>query len=548
MERREKLKESFRQSKAKVKEWELSFFAQHQRKPTKEEMKNAPDKIQICYKNCWKIKSYFETHKSENNDSMALDETSQTVELPASASTSDKKDFSGIFDKTTSQVSQDTSCKDISNLSRTGTWGDHLNKKPVTKITSGSLGSSSFTDMSIKLGLDMSQISTVKTRKSLKKRNKTFQSFTDTMGPVEESSSSLTASTAPTPISSESLLQSEVSNEVSQDQIINSSHKTVCDNIPTVVEEPKMETSLLPPDNNDNDEDDMILFPSLKVKHQDVDKKMPTVKTSNQSLRRKVDSDWLARCTGMEIVPEPDVAEKDKDTKPSVSPKDANLEASSISTRTISVEVPPTSRENVKEVVTEVGSYVPTIVETNDPFPINDKLIKTSKSSEICESMKVKTVPKKKRKIDEDEDSDYENEKNKSEDDFPKVKPKTRQPRRKKAKIDLAASEDVPTEDVPAGPSQMNMFALGFEEKGVDTVMTKKTTTAKERLEKKVLSGKANENFVKIDLKKKSFSKGKMTGARIKRAEFKRKLDMKEGRKVKEYKCYNCGEAGHFAW
>merc|ERR1719232_763722 len=104
------------------------------------------------------------------------------------------------------------------------------------------------------------------------------------MGPVEESSSSLTASTAPTPISSESLLQSEVSNEVSQDQIINSSHKTVFDNIPTVAEEPKMETSLLPPDNNDNDEDDMILFPSLKVKHQDVDKKMPTVKTSNQSL------------------------------------------------------------------------------------------------------------------------------------------------------------------------------------------------------------------------------------------------------------------------
>ena len=63
-----------------------------------------------------------------------------------------------------------------------------------------------------------------------------------------------------------------------------------------------------------------------------------------------------------------------------------------------------------------------------------------------------------------------------------------------------------------------------------------------------VRSGKANENFVKIDLKKKSYSKGKMSGAKIKRAEWKRKLDMKEGRKVKEFKCYNCQQTGHFAW
>lgn len=60
----------------------------------------------------------------------------------------------------------------------------------------------------------------------------------------------------------------------------------------------------------------------------------------------------------------------------------------------------------------------------------------------------------------------------------------------------------------------------------------------------------ANDGFLKIDLKKKSYSRGKrgMTGAKFKRAEYQRKVDAKEGRKVKEYKCYQCGEVGHMAY
>ena len=68
MDKREKLKESFKRSKAKLKVWESSFFSEHQRKPTKEEMKNAPEQIQICYKNCWKIKSYFESEQNEKEN------------------------------------------------------------------------------------------------------------------------------------------------------------------------------------------------------------------------------------------------------------------------------------------------------------------------------------------------------------------------------------------------------------------------------------------------------------------------------------------------
>ena len=103
MDKREKLKESFKRSKAKLKVWESSFFSEHQRKPTKEEMKNAPEQIQICYKNCWKIKSYFESEQSEKENDI-LDETSQTVDLSTAISAEDsindvsRKSFAGVFD------------------------------------------------------------------------------------------------------------------------------------------------------------------------------------------------------------------------------------------------------------------------------------------------------------------------------------------------------------------------------------------------------------------------------------------------------------------
>ena len=97
------------------------------------------------------------------------------------------------------------------------------------------------------------------------------------------------------------------------------------------------------------------------------------------------------------------------------------------------------------------------------------------------------------------------------------------------------------------GPVDMNLFALGFEETEAKDIKVKKTLTQGERLSMKVTSGKASENFMKIDLKKKSFSKGKNSGAKMKRFEYKKKLALKEGTKVKESKCYRCGEVGHWA-
>lgn len=78
------------------------------------------------------------------------------------------------------------------------------------------------------------------------------------------------------------------------------------------------------------------------------------------------------------------------------------------------------------------------------------------------------------------------------------------------------------------GPSKMNLFALGFEET-IDGGPTSVKTfmTPEQRLAHNASTGKANENYKKIDLKKKSYSKGKTGGKFIKNMEYKRKLAAK---------------------
>ena len=88
-----------------------------------------------------------------------------------------------------------------------------------------------------------------------------------------------------------------------------------------------------------------------------------------------------------------------------------------------------------------------------------------------------------------------------------------------------AAAAPEPSEQ---GPSRVNLFALGFEE-GEETGPTSVKTfmTPEQRLANNLATGKANENYKKIDLKKKSYSKGKGAGRFIKNMEFKRKLAAK---------------------
>ena len=426
-----------------------------------------------------------------------------------------------------------------------GVWGSHLNKKTFKRSDSSS---NSFTEMSLKFGLDTSQVAAVNTRTSLKKRTRTFQSFTDTLGVPETSlgaASSQPVNAAFTPLENKEATENEDSDQLGSNIALVSS--SIVDTDYQVGEEQEEE----------EEEDGLTLFPSLSLKAREGAGARPVVKQSG--LRRKIDSDWLARCTGIQ-------SERKEESEAQPSPR------------------PPGGSERIE--VTGTAGAEPKPATTgrglSDSEPVHDKPEPAAHSSATLPATKptpsdlnsveqnistankglISSKNKNKRKRDsESEDEDY----HRSEEDEIEVKQtkstiskadtkKGAKPRKKKAKV----TEKNPHEedeiakktDESQGPTALNMFALGFEEQEADKVVPiKKAQSAQERLESKVLSGKANDCFVKIDLKKKKFSRGKggLSGAKIKRAEWKRKMDLKEGKKVKEVKCFRCGEAGHWA-
>ncbi len=150
---------------------------------------------------------------------------------------------------------------------------------------------------------------------------------------------------------------------------------------------------------------------------------------------------------------------------------------------------------------------------------------------EIESNTKENTMPPKRRKVDE-------------------KRPTKRKPgrgrKRAESETPLSGNEATncpdspePAEGVPEGPSSLNVFALGFEETGgsgeTATAAAGKTTKGRyaggNGLQAKVASGRANENYVKVNIKKKVFSRGKRGGAAALRAEQRRKLDLKVSRR-----------------
>ena len=182
-----------------------------------------------------------------------------------------------------------------STFSLSGVWGSHLNKKPTSKQTDSF--SNSFSEMSFKFGLDTSQGATVKTRTSLKKRTRTFQSFTDTLGVT--ASQDLTNTSASQPI--------VVSSFTPEDE--NSLGST--DLQPAVPDGKKSNVTEQKEEEEEEEDSSLTLFPALSVKQS----KAVVKKTGP---RRKIDAGWLARCTGIQEDPgEPDTdTERDQDPDP----------------------------------------------------------------------------------------------------------------------------------------------------------------------------------------------------------------------------------------
>jgi len=79
--------------------------------------------------------------------------------------------------------------------------------------------------------------------------------------------------------------------------------------------------------------------------------------------------------------------------------------------------------------------------------------------------------------------------------------------------------------------------------------------TKREILERKVCTGEANDNFVRINIKKKVYVRGKKTNnyLKYKKAEWKKKKKMAcsevddKADSTGMLKCFKCGDVGHFA-
>lgn len=296
-----KYRDTFNQSRAKVKEWETAFFKENQRKPSKDDISKATSQIQVCYKNCWKIKSYFESRPKESQSFLSQNENSYMDESEATEvsnedtsrvspddSSSKSLSFSGCFPSSASgdqTRSTETAFTDISNKTKkSGVWGQHLNNSATVKKTEN--GPNNYDKIASRLAANASFGSG--SRSSLKKRrklgtNERSMSFFGTMG--EDSQDSFLSQ--PSPIEDRSVSDLGPLKPVSPPSQ---------DRIPPVSS------------NTENSEDDSssLLFPALSGTVQVVAKSLVQSRghVSGQTQAgpltkgRHVDPAWINRCAG----------------------------------------------------------------------------------------------------------------------------------------------------------------------------------------------------------------------------------------------------------
>ena len=139
--------------------------------------------------------------------------------------------------------------------------------------------------------------------------------------------------------------------------------------------------------------------------------------------------------------------------------------------------------------------------------------------------------------------------------------PQKKRPIRKRRKIEEEEEENEEEVDTPDTPSEKSTPTLDYNEiEDIESHGTKATKprgkyfTKEERLMNKISSGTLNNNYVRINLKKKVFVRGKktMTSGKYKRQEWKKKQVMKSAESgnpaaIKNLTCFRCGDFGHWA-
>lgn len=132
----------------------------------------------------------------------------------------------------------------------------------------------------------------------------------------------------------------------------------------------------------------------------------------------------------------------------------------------------------------------------------------------------------------------------------------------KKSKLDIAAPDDSFSRTYSSCTLSINMETTNQEFNKTSTNKpeskhlaeiqnntTKKTKAMiqEEVLKKKISSGKVNENFVRINIQKKTYVRGKktMTFQKYKKQKWKQLKKSQSGKGL--FKCFKCGDVGHFA-
>ena len=191
----------------------------------------------------------------------------------------------------------------------------------------------------------------------------------------------------------------------------------------------------------------------------------------------------------------------------------------------------------------ETSVEVPDSVETTKPAktinPVRTNKPSNEKFDESVENTKPakKTKPRDKRKRSStEEEFDPENVPAQKELKVKAVaRPARRKPAKKMKEDQNEEEKSNPAPEMEKGPTPLNLFALGFEESTEKPVVKMKVfLTQEQRLASNVASGRANENYKKIDIKKKSYSKGKRTGEFLKKMDYKRKLAHKVAKYYKK--------------
>lgn len=122
----------------------------------------------------------------------------------------------------------------------------------------------------------------------------------------------------------------------------------------------------------------------------------------------------------------------------------------------------------------------------------------------------------------------------------------------KKSKLDIASPDESFSRTNSSYPLSNNIETTRPDSKHLAEIQnntTKKTKAMiqEDVLRKKISSGKVNENFVRINIQKKTYVRGKktMTFQKYKKQKWKELKKSQSGKGL--FKCFKCGDVGHFA-